>query len=315
MTKNTDSKTTKTKKSATRATSSKKLDAKVKKVPAKAVVKTSKKPVVPAKASVVSQKISTVNIAALGAWNKWVALLYLAQAVALVVAAKTYALPVTVTYLAKDTFASQEGKDAVYAPAVRHLLDLNITYALVAILLVAAIVHGMYATIYKKRYEAELEAGVNRLRWASYGVVVSGITTVVALTIGLNDVMVIAPVIVLVLLSCLAGLAVEVYAQRKNRRRLALVIAGVAAVAPWALFATSISIAGVVSNDNLPAEAYGVVIAPVVALIMFAVAFILRFRGRGKWQQYMHAERSYSMVLFVLVTLVTWILFVGRMQP
>lgn len=300
MTKNTDSKTKKTKKPAASAVEKKKVTKK----PAKKVEK-----------QVVVAQVSTVNAAALATWNKWVAFLYLVQAVALVVAAKTYALPVTMTYLAKDTFASQEGADPIFAPAVRHLFDLNITYALAAILVLAAIVHGLYATVYRKRYEKELDAGVNRMRWAGYGVIVSGVVSVAALTIGLYDITVLIPLITLILLASLAGLAVEVYAQRKNRRRLAYVIAGVGAVMPWAVLAGSVATAGVISNDNIPAEAYGVVVGSIVSLLIFAVAFTKRFRGNGKWQQYMHAERAYSMTLFVLLTVVTWILFAGGMQP
>lgn len=300
MTKKTDSKTKKTK-TATASVANKKKGA--------------KKPAQKASAVTTAGNTSTVNAAALATWNKWVAFLYLVQAAMLVVMAKTYALPVTMTYLTKDTFASQDGEDPVFAPAVRHLFDINITYTLAALLAVAAIVHIAYATVYKKRYEKELDAGVNRMRWASYGLIVSGVVSVAALTLGLYDLTVIIPLIALTLLASLAGLAVEVYAQRKNRRRLAYVIAGFAAVVPWVVLGSSVAVAGVVSNDNIPAEAYGVVVGSVLSLLLFAVAFTKRFRGKGKWQQYMHAERAYSMTLFVLLTLVTWILFAGGMQP
>lgn len=292
MTKKTASKPKKTKTTTASATTSKKTTTK----------------------TVVTQKVSTVNALSLLSWNKWVAFLYLIQAIALVVAAKTYSLPVTMTYLTKDTFASPSHED-IFAPAVRHLFDLNILYALAGVLLLAALLHVLYATVYRKRYEKELEAGVNRMRWAGYSIITSSVTVIIALVVGLRDLTVLVPLVSLILIAHLAGLAVEVYSQRKNRRRLAYVIAGAADAMPWVVISGSLITATVLSTSELPLHVYGVVIAAVVSLLLFAVAFTKRFRNRGKWQEYMYAERAYSMVLFILLTLVTWIMFAGVLQP
>lgn len=262
----------------------------------------------------VTHKNNGVTALSLFAWNKWVALLYVVQAIALLVAAKAYSLPVTMTYLTKDTFASPSHED-VFAPAIRHLFDLNILYTLVVLLLLAAIVHGLYATLYRKRYEKELAEGVNRMRWAGYGVILSGVTVVAALIVGLRDATTLVALISLVLIANLAGLAVEVYSQRKNRRRLAYAIAGAADAMPWVIIGGSLATAVVVGTSELPIHVYGVVVAAIVSLILFAIAFTKRFRGTGKWENYLHAERAYSMVLFVLLTVITWIIFAGVLQP
>lgn len=272
---------------------------------------------------VTSENVKTVaatpkerlSIASLHAWNKWVAFLYILQAIALVVAGKAASLPVTINYLTKDTFVSKPDEDPVLALATRHLFDINLLYLLAGILVLAAIVHVVYATSYRSRYEKELQAEVNRLRWAGYGVISSGVAVVIALLVGVYDISLLFAFVALTILASLSGLAIEVYGQGKNRRRLIYTIGAVAALTPWvAVIGTFVS-ANVYGSGNIPAYVYSTVGSVFALHIVLLGMMYGKYRKSAQKTDYLRTERAYSVLLFVLLTAVTWQVFVGLLRP
>ncbi len=290
----------KTKKPATKAASTNKQTEKVKSESVKAV------------ATAPKEKLS---VASLQAWNKWVAFLYLLQAVALIVAGKAASLPVTINYLTKDTFVSKPDQDPVLALATRHLFDVNLLYLLAGILVLAAIVHAVYATSYQSRYEKELQAEVNRLRWAGYGVISSGVAVVVGLLVGVYDISLLFTFVVLTILASLAGLAIEVYGQRRSRRRLIYTIGGVAALGPWVAVIGTLVSANVYGSGNIPAYVYSTVGSVLVLHVVLLGMISAKYKKNTQKTDYLRTERAYSVLLFVLLTAVTWQIFVGLLRP
>jgi hypothetical protein len=266
--------------------------------------------------TVVVTPVNKLSVASLNTWNKWVAFLYLLQAAALVVAGTASSLPVTINYLTKDTFVSKPDENPVLALATRHLFDINLLYLLAGILVVAAIVHILYVTLYRSRYEKELQAEVNRLRWAGYGLVVAGVATVIGLIVGIYDISLLFTLIVLTVLASLAGLAIEVYGQGKNRRRLVYVIGAIATLSPWFVVIATLVSANVFGSGNIPAYVYSTV-GSVLALHIVLIGLMhARYKKLGKHtSDYLRAERAYSVLLFVLLTAVTWQVFVGLLRP
>ncbi len=285
-----------------------------KKKTTQAAAKTKKSTPKTAKTKVTIRKQS-VTAGSLKLWNKWLTVLYAAQGIAIVIIGVAYTAPVTTSFLTKDTLASKAGEDPVLAPAIRHLFDVNILYVLAATLLIAAITHLLLATVLHNRYEKELSAGVNRVRWAGYGVVTASVMTIIGLLVGVYDASLLGALIILVLLASLSGLAVEVYSQGKTRRRLAAVIGSIAAVTPWLVFGGFITGANVYGSGNIPAYVYGVVFSVFVLFAAFMIAQLCRYKKVGQWADYRYAERMYSVIIFVTLTALTWQLYAGILRP
>jgi len=294
-------KTTKTKKtSASAAAKGKKPATKAKKVTAE---KVTAKP---------TKKLTT---ASLYAWNKWLALLYVVQGIAIVVAGAAYSLPVTTGFLTKDTFASKANETPILAPAVEHLFDINLVYLVAAFLFVAAITHILLATVLRKRYEQELPARINRVRWAGFGLV--GVLMVVTMSIisGVQDASLLLTLVGATVIAALSGLAIEVYSQGTPRHRLAYVIAWLASVLPWLVIGIYLLGANVYGSGSIPAYVYGIVVSMFVLFIGFALNLYFQYKGRGKWADYLYAERTYSILVFVAATALAWQVFFGALKP
>lgn len=295
---------------------------KTKKV-AKATTAKTKKALATPKASkkVVAEKVTTsksakkITTATLYAWNKWLALLYGAQAVAIVIAGAAYSLPVTANFLTKDTFASKAGESPVLAQATRHLFDVNLLYLVAAILLVAAVTHGLLATVLRKRYELGLAAQVNRARWAGFGLVSALSIVTVGLISGINDVSLLGTLVALVILGGLSGLAIEVYSQGATRRRLAYTICWIAAVVPWVVVGMYLLGANIWGSGNIPAYVYGIYGSMTVLLLGIALSMYFQYKKRGKWADYLYADRAFTILTFVTLSALVWQVFAGVLLP
>jgi len=299
-------------KKTTKATNTKKTTKTTVAKPKKATAATKK---ITAEKVTASKPAKKLTAATLYAWNKWLALLYAAQGVAILVAGATYSLPVTTNFLTKDAFTSKAGETPVLAPAIRHLFDLNLVYVVAAFLFLAAIAHIIYATVYRDRYEKELAARVNRARWAGFGVIGAAMMVTISLLVGIQDISLLASLVGLTLIASLSGLAIEVYSRSTPRRRLPYVVAWIACALPWLVVGMYLLGANIYGSGNIPAYVYGVVISIFVLFIGFALNTYYQYKARGKWADYLYGERINSILLFLAVSALAWQVFAGVLLP
>lgn len=262
-----------------------------------------------------SKSAKKLTTATLYTWNKWLALLYAAQGVAILVAGAAYSLPVTATFLTKDAFTSKAGEAPVLAPAIRHLFDLNLVHVVAAFLFLAAIAHIIYATVSRDRYERELTARINRARWAGFGVTGAVMLLTISLLVGVQDISLLASLVGLTLIASLSGLAVEVYSRSTPRRRLPYVVAWIACALPWLVIGKYLLDANIYGSGNIPAYVYGIVISIFVLFAGFALNTYYQYKARGKWTDYLYGERINSILLFVAVSALAWQVFAGVLLP
>ena len=96
-------------------------------------------------------------LASLRRWNLGLTVLHAAQAVLVLVLAGDFAISVVETF--------PEGPPGTTPPAGEALFDVRIGWAVAAFLLLAAVDHGLTATLARVLYERDLRAGINRFRW------------------------------------------------------------------------------------------------------------------------------------------------------
>ncbi len=292
--------------------------AKNKKTTVSAAVKTkktaTKKPQVTSSRRTAKKPAKKLTAVALNKWHKWLAVLLAAQGVAIILLSTAKSIPVTTSFLTKDNLASTTDT-TVLAQAVRHLFDVNLVCVVAGFLFIAALVHIIVATVYRNRYEKELEARVSRMRWAGGGIIAGLVTTTLALLVGVYDISALALLFGLVLIAALAGLAVEVYAQGPNRRRLAYTILTVSAVLPWVVLGVYLAGAYVYGSGNTPVYVYGAVGSMFVLFLAACMLFILQNRQKGKWSDYLFTERAFMALGFVAMTALAWQVYAGALAP
>jgi len=264
-----------------------------------------------AKPSKTPQRIA---FASLRRWNIWLAVIFAAEAIAILVLSKTVTLPVVTHFLTKDTLASQAAKYTVFAPAVRHLFDVHIASLVAAFLVVSAAAHGAMATIHRKSYEAGLERRINRIRWIDFGVGASLMMIVIAMLNGIYDAS--SLLMMTALVAIIHGLAYLSELQNKDSKHVNwLNFWGILAAGATVWLTIDIYAKGAwVYGTHLPNYVYWIDITVFVLLLGVAANIWLVLRQKGKWADYVYGERVYMLLSFLVRTALAWQLYVGLLR-
>jgi len=260
-------------------------------------------------------KLSAIVLPSLRTWNIWLAGLHAIQGAAILLLSMTKLFPVQTGYLTSDPVSSELAGHTVLATASRHLFDINLAYLVAAFFFIAAIAHGLIATVCRTRYEAGLKKGVNKARWIEYafssGVMLSGI----ALLTGVTDLAALKMLFVFGLLASAMGLVMELMNQgRGNVNWLPYGAGCIAALVPWAVFAIYLWGAGVYGSGDVPAFVYWIYGTMFLLSGGFAATMYLHYKKVGKWKNYLYAERTYMIIGLVAKTALAWQIFAGALS-
>lgn len=259
---------------------------------------------------------SSISFESLQKWNIWAAVLYLAQAVAIVIFGSKHELPINAAYLTKDSIQSQLQGHTVLAPALRHMFDVNLVYVVAAALLVGAIARGLMAWWYRPRYEAELKDGVNKLRWIEYAISSSLMLITIGLLVGVSDLGSLLLLVGLIVTTNLCGLAMEIYNPWRRAMRVkwfSYAVGNVAALIAWVVIAGYMVAANVYGN-GLPGFVYFLVPITFLAFVSLSVNTALQYRQKGRWADYYFSERAYLVWGVATGALVAWQVFAGALK-
>jgi hypothetical protein len=249
-------------------------------------------------------------------WNIWLACIHAAQAIAIFIASTSYTLPVIASYLAVDPINSAVAGHTVLSSATRQLFQFNLVDLVVAFFLVSAIAHGLAATVYRARYEADLEKGINRLRWFEYAISAGLMIVGIGFLSGVYDISSLFMLFAFVVVMNLLGLAMEVYnAGKRQPNWLCYWIGCIAGIVPWLVFAGYLIVANVYGSGHVPTFVYWIYGTMFVSFNSFAVNMYLQYKKKGKWADYLYGEQGYMILNLVAKTLLAWQVFFGVLRP
>jgi Heliorhodopsin len=255
---------------------------------------------------------SSGPMARLRTLNTWLAALFGAQGLAVLVAAATHSWPVTTNYLASDPIASQIAGHTVMGGATKHLFDVNVAILVAALLFIAALAHLLVATKYRATYESQLQRGLNKMRWVEYGLAGGVMLLILGLLGGVSDISSLLMLFVLSLVAAGVSLSAELHLGRARRTLCAL--AGLVGLVPWAVF--GIYVWGAQSSGgHIPAFLWVLYVTMFAAWV--ASMFNLRMIGkqRGRWASYLYGERVFMVLSLVAYTALAWQVFTGALRP
>jgi len=263
-----------------------------------------------------AKKNGKITFLSLYKWNVGLAALHLLQGIVIIILSKASTLPVTTHFLTTDTLATQTAGHPVLAVAVRHLFDVNLAYLVAAFFFMSAIAHLVVATVYRKRYEANLKTGINKTRWIEYGISASTMMVAIGLLGGIYDLSSIIMIITLVFIMSMMGLVMEVHNQSaKKTNWLSYIIGCVAGIIPWVVFTIYVKGAYMYGSGKIPAFVYWIYASMFVLFASFAINMFLQYRRKGKWADYLYGERIYMILSLVAKTALAWQIFAGTLRP
>jgi len=248
-------------------------------------------------------------------WNIWLAVIFVAQAAAILLLSTTHDVTVTTNYVAPDPLLSATGQTVLVA-AVHRLFEVNIAFLIALFLLLAGIAHVVSASVYRKRYEAELSRGINRVRWIEYACTAALILGIVALLGGVYDISSLLMIMALTASMYMVGLFVDLRTRGKPLSEWASSrLACLAGLLPGFVLLFYAFATQLYGATHLPSFVYWLYGSMAIIFIALATNFYLQHKARGKWANYLYGERVFMIISVVAKTAMAWQIFAGLLHP
>lgn len=239
---------------------------------------------------------------ALRRWNGALTVLHLGQAAAVLLLARDFTVTVTRSL--------PTGPPGTPPGAPEPLFDVPVAGAVAVFLALAALDHLLTATVARRAYERDLDAGINRFRWVEYSFSATIMVLLIALYTGIDG------------LSALIGIAAA---------NVAMILFGwlqeamnppgtqqvtmkpfwfgcVAGAAPWLAIGYNL-----VAADQVPGFVVGIFVSLFVFFNSFALNQWLQYRKVGRWRRYLFGEKAYLVLSLVAKSALAWQIFAGSL--
>lgn len=235
--------------------------------------------------------------------------LHLTQAIAVLLLSKEFTLPISGSFLAFDP-ATQSLESMT-----KVLFDVSLPLLIVIFLFLSAAAHFTIATVYNKRYNAQLARGINVARWIEYALSASVMIVAIALLVGIYDAMSLVMLFALVAIMNLLGLVMEVHNQTtKKTNWLSYWIGCLAGAIPWVVIAFALWL-GANNGSTAPSFVYWIFVSIFVFFNGFAINMVLQYKKVGPWKDYLYGEFVYIVLSLVAKSLLAWQVFAGTLRP
>ena len=248
--------------------------------------------------------VTQERLAGLRRWNLGLTLLHLAQAVAIVLLAGSFAITVTSSI--------PEGPPGAAVPAPASLFEVPIGAAVAVFLALAALDHLLTATVYRRTYERDLKRGINRFRWVEYSFSATLMVILISFYSGITGINAVIAVAGANVGMILFGWIQEVMNPpgRATTTMLPFWFGTLVGLAPW------ISIwFNIFGSASVPGFVYGIVVTQLVLFFSFGLNQWLQYRRIGKWADYAYGEKTYLVLSLVAKSLLAWQIFGGSLAP
>ncbi|MFC5176139.1 heliorhodopsin HeR [Nocardioides taihuensis] len=249
--------------------------------------------------------VAAPRLAVLRRDNVVAGLLHLAQALAVLLLATSFALPVTASYL--------EGPPGTPASAPQTLFEIPTGAAVAAFLALSALAHALVSTVWWRGYSDDLARGRNRARWVEYSMSASLMIVLIAQLVGIADIAALLALFGVNAAMILFGWLQEHYEQPGSGGWLPFVFGCLAGVVPWLAIGIYLLSLGSASATEAPGFVYAIFVSLFVFFNVFALNQWLQYRAVGPWRDYLFGERAYIGLSLVAKSALAWQVFAGTL--
>ena len=182
-------------------------------------------------------------------------------------------------------------------------------------LLLSAAAHLLISSpFYVHRYEANIENGINPVRWWEYAFSSSLMLVVLLMLGGLIEVSTIVFIFTLNFIMNLMGLMMEKYNQLTEKTSwLAFNIGVFAGIVPWIMGGLYFWVSTSNIADSIPVYAQFGFLLTFLFFNSFAINMWLQYKKIGKWKVYAYGEKAYIVLSLVSKSALGWIVVLGTL--
>jgi hypothetical protein len=248
-------------------------------------------------------EISDRRAASLRRWNLGLGFVHAVQALAVVLLATAFALPVTATFI--------QGPPGTAAAAPTTLFEVSVAGGVALFLLLSAGFHWLVALpgVFG-RYTAGLVAEHNYFRWAEYSLSSSVMIVLIAMLTGISDIAALIAIFAVNAAMIFFGAVQERY-ERPGGSLWPFWLGCVVGIAPWLAIGVYLWSPG--STAEPPAFVYAIFVSLLVFFDIFAINMWLQYRRVGRWKSYLFGERVYFMLSLLAKSALAWQVFAGTL--
>ncbi len=183
-------------------------------------------------------------------------------------------------------------------------------------LLLSAAAHLIITTVGNRKYNEDIQKGINRFRWFEYALSSSFMIVLIANLFGVFDLGELIVIFVVNAAMNLFGLLMEELNQYTQKVHWgAFVWGSIAGIAPWIVIVLhTLGNGGDVAAET-PWFVWAILGSYFFFFNTFPVNMILQYKKVGAWKDYLFGEKTYITLSLVAKTVLAWLVFAGAMQP
>jgi hypothetical protein len=254
-----------------------------------------------------NEKLSTPR---LRRFNLIMGVLHLVQGLLMIILSNDSTYPVYSTFLRFNRELLQ------LEPNLELIYELRFGPAVGAFLLISAVAHFYLVTIGYQGYKKNLEMKMNPVRFYEYAFSSSLMIVLIAMLVGIWDVISLIGLFGLNALMNFFGILMEYDNQgREQVRWTAFIYGSIAGIIPWIAMAVNLYGSAVVNDAQPPNFVYAILISLFLFFNSFAVNMFLQYKKVGPWKNYLFGERAYIVLSLVAKTALAWQIFAGTLAP
>ena len=237
-------------------------------------------------------------------YNLVMGLLHLAQGVAIIALANSFAIPVVGTFLTDQPGAAP--------PSLTSLFEVRLAGASPRSCSSPPSHTSSSSAPFFPRYIRGLEEKRNYFRWIEYSISSSIMIVLIALLVGILDIAALIALAGVNAAMILFGLLQEKYeTPGKGVNWTAYWFGAGAGAIPWIAIALYLVAPGV--DASPPGFVYGIFFSLFIFFNCFAVVMVLQYKKVGKWASYEYGESTYVLLSLVAKSLLAWQVFAGTL--
>lgn len=200
-------------------------------------------------------------------------------------------------------------------PVSEVLFEFPIALIAPIFLLLSAIAHLLISSpFYVRRYEQNIEKGINPPRWWEYAFSSSLMLVVLLMLGGLIELSSVVFIFTLNFIMNLMGLMMEKHNQLTEKTSwLPFNIGVLAGIVPWIMGGLYFYVSTSNIADAIPAYAQFGFLLTFLFFNSFAINMWLQYKKVGKWKDYAYGEKSYIVLSLVSKSALGWIIVLGTL--
>ena len=242
-------------------------------------------------------------------FNRIAGVFHLVQALALFIILNSETkIPVVTRFFAE----TPEG----IRPQSEILFEFPVALIAPLFLLLSALAHLFVSSPwYVRRYERDIERGINHARWWEYAVSSSLMLVVLMMLGGIIEISAIVFIFTLNFVMNLMGLMMEKHNQLTEATNWFPFNVGVlAGIVPWIMGGIYFVVSTNNIADSIPAYAQFGFLLTFIFFNTFAVNMFLQYKRIGKWKAYEFGERAYIVLSLTSKSILGWVIVLGTLE-